>query len=122
MLLAAVRKIEHRGAHDLAHRVLQVSSQVFRYGVATGRCERDPAPDLRGALTPHKGKHQAAVTPEELPALLRAIDGYGELGDKLTGYALRLLALTFVRTNELIGAEWSEFDLDSRYGSSRPRG
>src|SRR5262249_6612344 len=43
-LLAAVRKIEHRGAHDLAHRVLQVSSQVFRYGVATGRCERDPAP------------------------------------------------------------------------------
>jgi integrase len=113
MLLAAVRKIEHRGAHDLAHRVLQVASQVFRYGVATGRCQRDPAPDLRGALTPHKSKHQAAVAPEELPALLRAIDGYGELGDKLTAYALRLLVLTFVRTNELIGAEWSELDLDS---------
>lgn len=113
MLLAAVRKIEHRGAYDLAHRVLQVASQVFRYGVATGRCERDPAPDLRGALTPHKGKHQAAVTPEELPALLRAIYGYGEVGDKLTGHALRLLALTFVRTGELIGAEWSEIDLDS---------
>ena len=113
MLLAAVRKIEHRGAHDLAHRVLQVASQVFRYGVATGRCERDPAPDLRGALTPHKSKHQAAVAPEELPALLRAIDGYSELGDKLTAYALRLLVLTFVRTNELIGAEWSELDLDS---------
>jgi len=113
MLLAAVRKIEHRGAHDLAHRVLQVASQVFRYGVATGRCQRDPAPDLRGALTPHKSKHQAAVAPEELPALLRAIDGYSELGDKLTAYALRLLVLTFVRTNELIGAEWSELDLDS---------
>ena len=113
MLLAAVRKIEHRGAYDLAHRVLQVASQVFRYGVATGRCQRDPAPDLRGALTPHKSKHQAAVAPEELPALLRAIDGYGELGDKLTAYALRLLVLTFVRTNELIGAEWSELDLDS---------
>jgi len=113
VLLAAIRKIEHRGAHDLAHRVLQVASQVFRYGVATGRCERDPAPDLRGALTPHKGKHQAAVTPEELPTLLRAIDGYGEVGDKLTGYALRLLVLTFVRTNELIGAEWLELDLDS---------
>jgi integrase len=114
VLLAAVRKIEHRGAYDLAHRVLQVSSQVFRYGVATGRCERDPAPDLRGALTPHKGKHQAAVKPEELPALLRAIDGYREVGDELTGRALRLLALTFVRTGELIGAEWSEIDLDSR--------
>jgi hypothetical protein len=53
-LLATVRKIEQRGAHDLAHRVLQVASQIFRYGVATGRRERDPAPDLRGALTPHK--------------------------------------------------------------------
>ena len=112
-LLAAIRKIEQRGAHDLAHRVLQVSSQVFRYGVATGKCERDPAPDLRGALTPHKSKHQAAVTPEELPSLLRAIGGYGELGDKLTAYALQLLALTFVRTNELIAAEWSEFDLEA---------
>ncbi len=85
MLLAAVRKIEQRGAYDLAHRVLQVAGQVFRYGVATGRCERDPAPDLRGALTPHKKKNQAAVTAEELPELLRAIDGYGALGDKLTG-------------------------------------
>lgn len=109
-LLAAVRKIEARGAHDLAHRVLQVASQVFRYAVATGRCERDPAPDLRGALTPHKGKHQAAVPLEEFPALLRAIDSYGDLGDMMTGYALRLLMLTFVRTGELIGAEWSEID------------
>jgi integrase len=90
-----------------------VSSQVFRYGIATGSCERDPAPDLRGALTPHKSGHQAAVTPEELPELLRAIDGYGNTGDKLTGYALKMLALTFVRTNELIGAEWSEFDVES---------
>jgi integrase len=111
-LLATVRKIEHRGAHDLAHRVLQVASQIFRYGVATGRCDRDPAPDLRGALTPHKARNQAAVTPDELPVLLRAIERYGELGDKITGYALRLMALTFVRTGELIGATWDEIDLD----------
>jgi integrase len=112
-LLAAVRTIEKRGAHDLAHRVLQVSSQVFRYGVATGRCMRDPAPDLRGALAPHKKRNQAAVTPDELPALLRAIDGYDAIGEKLTGHALRLMALTFVRTKELIEAPWSEFDLDN---------
>lgn len=112
VLLAAVRKIEHRGAHDLAHRVLQVASQVFRYGVATGRCERDPAPDLRGALAPHKKKNQAAVTPDELPELLRKIDGYAEVGDKMTALALRLLALTFVRTGELIGATWDEIDTD----------
>ena len=112
-LLAALRKIEHRGAHDLAHRVLQVSGQIFRYGIATGRCERDLSTDLRGALAPHKGKHQAAITPEELPDLLRAIDRYAEIGDRLTSQALRLLALTFVRTGELIGAQWEEFDLDS---------
>ena len=112
-LLSALRKIEHRGAHDLAHRVLQVSGQIFRYGIATGRCERDLSTDLRGALAPHKGKHQAAITPEELPGLLRAIDGYAELGDRLTSQALRLLALTFVRTGELIGAQWEEFDLAS---------
>lgn len=111
-LLSAVRKIEDRGAHDLAHRVLQVASQVFRYGVATGRCERDPGPDLRGALTPHKAKSQAAVKPDELPALLRALYDYDRIGDRQTALALRLLALTFVRTGELIGAEWSEFALD----------
>lgn len=111
-VLAALRKMEDRGARDLAHRVLQVAGQVFRYGIATGRCERDLSADLRGALAPHKARNQAAVKPEELPALLSAIEGYGKLGDKMTGYALRLLALTFVRTGELIGAEWGEIDTE----------
>ena len=79
-LLNTVRIIEQRGAYDLAHRVLQVCSQVFRYGVATGRCSRDPAIDLRGALTPHKKKNQAAVKPEELPELLRSISQYETIG------------------------------------------
>lgn len=112
-LLEMSRKIEKRGAHDLAHRLMQACGQVFRYGIATGRCKRDVAADLRGALTPHVKKHQAAVRPEEVPALLRAIDTYAEQGDKQTMYALQLLALTFVRTNELIGAEWSEFDQEA---------
>ncbi len=112
-LLAAVRKIESRGAHDLAHRVLQVCGQVFRYGIATGRCTRDLAADLRGALTPHVKKNQAAVRPEDLPALLRAIATYDQLGDRQTMLALRLLALTFVRTGELIGATWTEIDREA---------
>lgn len=112
-LLAAVQKIENRGAYDLAHRVLQVCGQVFRYGIATGRCTRDIARDLRGALTPHKKQHQAAVRPEDLPDLLRKISSYDEVGSKQTRLALQLLAQTFVRTNELIGAEWLEFDLDN---------
>jgi integrase len=111
-LLETIRKMETRGAHDLAHRVMSVCGQVFRYGVATGRCKSDLSKDLRGALTPHKKKKQAAVRPAELPALLRAIAGYDKIGDKQTQLALQLLAMTFVRTNELIGAEWTEFDLD----------
>lgn len=112
-LLAAVRKIEERGAYDLAHRVLQVCGQVFRYGVATGRCKRDLTGDLRGALTPHKKKNQAAVKPEELPDLLRAISNYDKTGDRQTQLALQLLALSFTRTVELIGAKWEEFDLEA---------
>ncbi|HEY0308470.1 MAG TPA: integrase arm-type DNA-binding domain-containing protein [Acidobacteriaceae bacterium] len=111
-LLETIRKIEARGAYDLAHRVLQVCGQIFRYGIATGRCTRNLSADLRGALTPHVAKHQSAVRPEDLPDLLRAIASYDEAGDKQTRYALQLLAQTFVRTNELIGAEWTEFDLD----------
>ena len=110
-LLATVRKIEERGSYDLAHRVLAVCGQVFRYGIATGRCKRDISADLRGALTPHKKQHQAAVKPEEMPDLLRAIASYP--GDRQTRLALQLLAQTFVRTNELIGAEWAEFDIDA---------
>jgi integrase len=112
-LLQTIRKIEARGAYDLAHRVLQVCGQVFRYGIATGRCTRNLATDLRGALTPHVKQHQAAVRSEELPELLRKISGYDAIGDKQTRLALQLLAQTFVRTNELIGAEWTEFDLDN---------
>ena len=106
-LLATIQKIEARGAYDLAHRVLQVCGQVFRYGIATGRCKHDLSTDLRGALAPHKGRHQPAVRPEELAELLRAIARYEELGDKQTRLALQLLAHTFVRTSELIGAQWT---------------
>ncbi len=112
-LLETIRKIEARGAYDLAHRVLQVCGQVFRYGIATGRCTRNLSTDLRDALTPHVKKHQSAVRTEDLPDLLRAIAQYDETGDKQTRLALQLLAQTFVRTNELIGAEWTEFDLDN---------
>ncbi len=112
-LLNTIRIIEQRGSYDLAHRVLGICGQVFRYGVSTGRCSRDPTVDLRGALTTHKKKNQAAVKPEELPELLRAIANYESIGGKQTRLALQLLALTFVRTNELIGALWEEFDLNN---------
>ena len=112
-LLQAIQVIEKRGSYDLAHRVLQVCGQVFRYGIATGRCNRNLSADLRGALTPHKKQHQAAVHQDDLPKLLRAIAGYDQTGDKQTCIALQLLAHSFVRTSELINAEWAEFDLEN---------
>jgi integrase len=110
-LLPLLRKIEARGTLVTAHKVLRASAQVFRFGIATGRCERNPAADLRGALRAlPRPKHMAALPASELPTFLRKIEEYdGELQTKL---ALRLLALTFVRTNELRAATWTEIDLD----------
>ena len=110
-LLLVLRRIESRGAVDTAHRAQQNCSQVFRYAVATGRAERDPSGDLRGALSPAKKRHHASITDtKEVGALLRAIDGYK--GSFVTKCALRLAPRLFVRPGELRKAEWSEFDLD----------
>ncbi len=110
-LLTALRRVEARGALETAHRIHQVCGQVFRYAVATGRAQRDPSADLRGALPPVREKHHAALTePKQVGALLRAINGYK--GTFVTRCALRLAPLVFVRPGELRKAEWSEFDLD----------
>ena len=110
-LLTVARRIEARGALDTARRALLNSGQVFRYAVATGRAERDPSGDLKGALPPPKGKHYATITePRAVGALLRAIEGYQ--GHYVTRAALKLAPLTFVRPGELRRAEWAEFDLE----------
>jgi integrase len=111
-LLSVLRRIEERGALETAHRALQNCSQVFRYGVAIGKAERNPTPDLRGALPPVKRTHLAAITePVKVAQLLTAIDNYE--GGLIVRSALRLLPLVFVRPGELRMAEWAEFDLEA---------
>lgn len=111
-LLQVIRRIESRGALETAHRALQGCGQVFRYAVATGRAERDPTGDLRGALPPVKGKNFAAVTdPKQVAELLRMIDGY--VGSPVVTAALRLAPLVFVRPGELRTAQWQDIDLDA---------
>jgi len=111
-LLAAFRRIEYRGALETAHRVKQICGQVFRYAIATGRAERDPSADLRGALAPVKHGRMATITdPKKIGELLRAIDGYE--GTPVAKCALKLAPLVFVRPGELRHAEWAEIDLDS---------
>ena len=111
-LLAAVQRIEKRGALETAHRALGNCGQVFRYAIATGRAIRDPSGDLRGALPPVKEEHFAAVTePKQVAGLLRTLDGYQ--GTLTVACALRLAPLVFVRPGELRKAEWADIDLDA---------
>jgi integrase len=110
-LLSVLRRIESRGAQETAHRAMQNCGQVFRYAVATGRAERDPTGDLRGALPPPKEKHHASIIePKRIAELLRAIDSYH--GFFVTKCALRLAPLVFLRPGELRKGQWSEIDLD----------
>lgn len=107
-VLAMLREIEARGTLDTTRRVMQMCDQIFRYGIATGRAERSPVPDLRGALKTPVVQHQAFLKANELPEYLRKLDTYD--GSPQTKLALRLLLLTFVRTKELRGGLWMEID------------
>lgn len=111
-LVAMMKKIEKRGALDIAKRALQTSSQVFRYAIAHGLLARNPAADIRpgDVLGSRKKENYARVDSKELPQLLRKIEVYQ--GSSVTRIAIKLIAMTFVRTSELIGARWEEFDLD----------
>lgn len=111
-LLAVLRRIEARGAIETAHRAHQNCSQVFRYAIATGRAERDPSPDLRGAIPPARSRPYPSVRdPQAVGSLMRAINSYH--GSFVTRCALRLAPLVFVRPGELRAAQWSEIDLDA---------
>jgi integrase len=110
-LLAVLRRMEGRGALETAHRLRATCGQVFRYGIATGRCERDPSQDLRGAIASPEKTHFATITdPKQIGGLLRAIDGYE--GSHIVRCALKLAPMLFVRPGELRHAEWSEIDTE----------
>ncbi|EIY5133027.1 Integrase [Klebsiella quasipneumoniae] len=110
VLLNVLRRMESRGATEKAKKVRQRCSEVFRYAIVTGRAEYNPAADLTSAMSGHESKHYPFLTVEELPDFFKALAGY--TGSLLVVLAARLLILTGVRTGELRGAFWSEFDLE----------
>lgn len=110
VLLNVLRRMESRGATEKAKKVRQRCSEVFRYAIVTGRAEYNPAADLTSAMSGHESKHYPFLTVEELPDFFKALSGY--TGSPLIVLAARLLILTGVRTGELRGAVWSEFDLE----------
>lgn len=110
-LLTIAREIEEQGSQELAHRIVQICGQIFRYGIAIGQAERDVSADLRGALMPVKTSHHPTITdPAEVGALMRAIDDLN--GSPVVRCALMFQAYTFVRPGELRKAEWEEIDLE----------
>lgn len=110
VLLNVLRRMESRGATEKAKKVRQRCSEVFRYAIVTGRAEYNPAADLTSAMSGHESKHYPFLTVEELPDFFKALSSY--TGSPLVVLAARLLILTGVRTGELRGAFWSEFDLE----------
>ncbi len=111
-LLAVLRRIEARGKTETAHKTKELCGRVFLYGVATGRCDRNVAADLKGALKPRVVKNHAAITePAKVGELLRAIEGYS--GQPATAAALRLAPHVFLRPGELRQGRWNEIDWDS---------
>ena len=112
-LVAMLKAIEARGVNDLAKRALQTSSQVFRYAIAHGQATRNPATDIKPSdvLASRQKQNLARIDGKELPGLLRHIEAYQ--GAAITRLAMKLMAMTFVRTTELIGARWAEFDLEA---------
>ena len=111
-VVAMAKAVERKGAIDLAYRSIQVVQRIFSYAIQHGKAKRNPAADVKPAdvLKARSKQNHRHVEAKELPALLAAIDGYTGAQTRL---AMKLIALTFVRTSELIGAKWSEFDLDA---------
>ena len=111
--LAVVRRVEERGALDVASRIKQKMSSVFRYAIYTGKAAINPVDVLKDVIQTRKVSHRKMLDPKELPAFLEAVDTSPKLFPT-TRLALKLLVLTFVRSGELRGAKWDEFDLDAR--------
>ncbi|KAF1720148.1 tyrosine-type recombinase/integrase [Pseudoxanthomonas wuyuanensis] len=123
ILLAALRKLERRGVVETAHRARAHAGRVFRYAVATGRAQRNPADDLTGALEQPKTKHFASlIEPERIGELLRALWAYQ--GSPVTQAALKLAPMLFVRPGELRHAKWADIDMEAaewRYVTSKTK-
>lgn len=113
-VIATIRKIEARGALDVANRVKQAIHAVCRFAIQQGIATNNPAGDLQGIVRQRKVRHWASLHREELPQFLKELETYSDRGRLLTQRAIKLLVLTFVRSGELRGARWEEFDFEDK--------
>lgn len=111
-VLACAKKIEERGAQEMAKRSIPLTGRIFRFAIHKGIIEHDPTPHLQEALKPRKVKHMARLDITEFPAFLERMDRYH--GNLIIKSALQLMTLTFVRTAELRLMEWDEIDFENK--------
>jgi integrase len=114
-LLHAISPIEKQGKHEMAHRMMQTSGQIFRYAVACGKADRDITQDLKNALSPVKSKNYARLKDGQLPEFLEKLNKYDTQynGNPIIKWGFQLLILTFVRSGEMRGAKWDEMDFEN---------
>lgn len=110
-VLACAKKIEARGAQEMAKRSIPLAGRIFRFAIRKGIIESDPTPYLQGALKPRKVKHMARLDISEFPPFLERMDRYH--GNPMIKTAIQLMTLTFVRTAELRMMDWNEIDFDN---------
>lgn len=113
LLEEVLKRIEKRGAYYTSNRVKQICGQIFRYGIATRKCSRDPSADLKGALRTKKTEHFASLELKQMPRFLQTLEENEVRLFPRTRRAIKILMLTFTRTIELVSSQWSEFDLEN---------
>ena len=113
-VIAVIKKIEGRGALDVANRVKQSIKAVYRFAIQHGIVMTNPAGDLDGIVKSRKVVHRPSLPKNELPLFLHSLEGYSSKGRVLTKLSIKLLVLTFVRSLELRGAKWEEFDFEDK--------
>ncbi|PTQ88460.1 tyrosine-type recombinase/integrase [Agitococcus lubricus] len=109
-IIEMIRITQERGVYVTASKVYQWTGAIFRFAIATGRADVDPTPACRGAVKTRPVQHMTRINEKEIPELLSKIKNYD--GEIVTKLAIQFMALTFVRTSEMIGAKWDEIDLD----------
>lgn len=114
MLLDLAHSIKERGAHELAKRVIQMSKHIYQYAIVTGRADNNIAEDLKGLVKSEPKSHFAAIEAHDLPQFIFDLRNHKAKLNRQTYLAVEFMMLTFVRTGEMIKAEWQEFNFDEK--------
>lgn len=114
MILDVAQAVKQRGAHELAKRIVQMCRHVYQYAIITGRAEKNIAEDLKGIIKPKPSGHHAAIDAKDIPQFIKDLRDHRVKLNRLTYLAVKFMMLTFLRTSEMIGAEWREFDFESK--------